>query len=150
LDTPSLFGAATKLPDTSDNFDVRSDVTYLTWLGPTTFALKERQTLEIKAPDLPEKLGAFGKLDTEAAGGGASNRPARRFINFSAEATCQVVPGRGYRILAVRPGTFERPAAPDEPRRDVPHRLWHRQWPALATRNVWLDLALYVMRITLS
>jgi hypothetical protein len=33
LDTPSLFAAATKLPDSSDDFDVRSDVTYLTWLS---------------------------------------------------------------------------------------------------------------------
>jgi hypothetical protein len=41
LDTPSLFGAATKLPDSSDDLDVRSDVTYLTWLSSTTCALKE-------------------------------------------------------------------------------------------------------------
>jgi hypothetical protein len=27
-------------------------------------------------------------------------RSARHFIDFSAEATCQLVPGRGYRILA--------------------------------------------------
>jgi hypothetical protein len=106
-DTPSLFGAATKLPDSSDDFDVRSDVTYLTWLSPTTFALKEQRTLEIKAPGLPEKLGPYGKPDDDAAGGGAANQPARRFINFSAEATCQVVPGRGYRILDIKPGAFE-------------------------------------------
>jgi hypothetical protein len=31
----------------------------------------------------------------------------RHFIDFSAEATCQVVPGRGYRILDMKPGTFE-------------------------------------------
>jgi hypothetical protein len=35
------------------------------------------------------------------------NQPARHFINFSAEATCQLVPGRGYRILDMKPGTFE-------------------------------------------
>ena len=106
-DTPSLFGAATKLPDSSDDFDVRSDVTYLTWLSPTTFALKEQRTLEIKAPGLPEKLGPYGKPDADAAGGGADNQPARHFIKFSAEATCQVVPGRGYRILDMKPGAFE-------------------------------------------
>jgi hypothetical protein len=35
------------------------------------------------------------------------DQPARHFINFSAEATGQVVPGRSYRILDVKPGTFE-------------------------------------------
>jgi hypothetical protein len=108
LDTPSLFGAATKLPDSSDDFDVRSDVTYLTWLSPTTFALKERRTLEIKAPGLPEKLGPYGKPDDDTAGGGgAANQPARHFIKFSAEANGRVAPGRGYRILDIKPGTFE-------------------------------------------
>jgi hypothetical protein len=106
-DTPSLFGAATKLPDSSDDFDVRSDVTYLTWLSPTTFALKEQRTLEINAPGLPEKLGPYGKPDDETAGGGGNNEPARHFIKFSAEATCQVVPERGYRILDIKPGAFE-------------------------------------------
>jgi hypothetical protein len=106
-DTPSLFGAATKLPDSSDDFEIRSDVTYLTWLSPTTFALKEQRTLEIKAPGLPEKLGPYGKPDDETAGGGGNNEPARHFIKFSAEATGQVVPGRGYRILDTKPGAFE-------------------------------------------
>jgi hypothetical protein len=106
LDTPSLFGAATKLPDSSNDFDVRSDVTYLTWLSPTTCALKEQRTLEIEAPGLPEKLGAYGKPDAEAAGSG-NDQPARNFIKFSAEATCQLVPGRGYRILDLKPGAFE-------------------------------------------
>ena len=63
-DTPSLFGAATKLPDTSDDFEIRSDVTYLTWLSPTTFALKEQRTLEIKAPGLPKNLGPTASLTT--------------------------------------------------------------------------------------
>jgi hypothetical protein len=39
--------------------------------------------------------------------GGADNQPARHFIKFSAQATCQMVPGRGYRILDIKPGTFE-------------------------------------------
>jgi hypothetical protein len=107
MDTPSLFGAATKLPDSSDDFEIRSDVTHLTWLSPTTFALKEQRTLEIKAPGLPERLGPYGKPDDDTAGGGAANQPARHFIKFSAEATGQVVPGRGYRILDIKPGTFE-------------------------------------------
>jgi hypothetical protein len=106
-DTPSLFGAATKLPDSSDDFEIRSGVTYLTWLSPTTFALKEERTLEIKAVGLPEKFGPYGKPDAETAGGGADNQPAPRFIKFSAEATCQVVPGRSYRILDIKPGAFE-------------------------------------------
>jgi hypothetical protein len=43
----------------------------------------------------------------EASGGGTGNQPARHFIKFSAQATRQVVPGRGYRILDLKPGTFE-------------------------------------------
>jgi hypothetical protein len=35
------------------------------------------------------------------------DQPARHVIDFSAEATCQVVPGRGYRILEMKPGTSE-------------------------------------------
>jgi hypothetical protein len=107
LDTPSLFGAATKLPDTSDDFEIRSDVTELTWLSPTTFALKERRTLEIKAPGLPEKLGSYGKLDADTAGDSGANHPPLHFIEFSAQATGQMVPGRGYRILDMRPGAFD-------------------------------------------
>ncbi|MGD0150803.1 MAG: hypothetical protein ABSB77_19665 [Xanthobacteraceae bacterium] len=107
LDTPLLFRAATKLPDTSDDFEIRSDVTDLTWLSPTTFALKEQRTLEIKAPGLPKKLGPYGKPEAETAGGADGNQLARHFIKFSAEATGQVVPGRGYRILDMKPGTFE-------------------------------------------
>ena len=38
---------------------------------------------------------------------GAIDQPARHFLDFSAEATCQVVRGRGYRILDIKPGTFE-------------------------------------------
>jgi hypothetical protein len=34
------------------------------------------------------------------------DQPARHFINFSPEATCQSVPGRGYRILDMKPGMF--------------------------------------------
>jgi hypothetical protein len=47
------------------------------------------------------------KPDAEGTGGDAGNQPARHFIKFSAEAVCQVVPGRGYRILDMKPGTFE-------------------------------------------
>jgi hypothetical protein len=63
--------------------------------------------LEIKAPDLPDILGAYGKPEAETTSDGADNQPAHHFIKFSAEATCQVVPGRGYRILDMKPGTFE-------------------------------------------
>jgi hypothetical protein len=64
----SYAGSAAKRsnPNAADSdFDVRSDVTYLTWLSPTTFVLKERRTLEINAPGLPEKLGRYGRPETE-------------------------------------------------------------------------------------
>jgi len=43
----------------------------------------------------------------QASGGGTGNQPARHFIKFSAQATCQVVPGHGFRILDMKAGTFE-------------------------------------------
>jgi hypothetical protein len=54
-------------------------------------------------------LSSYGKPEADSAvpGGGATNQPARHFINFSAEATGQVVPGRRCRILDMTPGTFE-------------------------------------------
>jgi hypothetical protein len=35
------------------------------------------------------------------------DQPARHFTDFSAEATGQLVPGRNYRILDMKPGKFE-------------------------------------------
>ena len=105
-DTPSLFGAATKLPDSSDDFEIRSDVTYLTWLSPMTFALKEQRTLEIKAPGLP-KTWAIWQAGRRRGRRRRRQSAGAAFHQFSAEATCQVVPGRGYRILDIKPGAFE-------------------------------------------
>ncbi|MGA8495085.1 MAG: hypothetical protein WB764_06370 [Xanthobacteraceae bacterium] len=68
------------------------------------FALRRRKFIGAPGSNLDP---CHGQPDAEAAAGGADNQPARRFIKFSTEAACQVMPGRGYRILDMKPGTFE-------------------------------------------
>jgi hypothetical protein len=59
------------------------------------------------AAGLPEKLGPYDKPDDGATDSGTGNQPPRHFIKFFAQATCQVAPGRRYRIVNMKPGTFE-------------------------------------------
>jgi hypothetical protein len=68
------------------------------------------------AAGLLKKLGSYGKTDDGATDSGTGSQPAQHFIKFSARATCQVVPGRSYRILDIKPGTFEWPTRPDTSR----------------------------------
>jgi hypothetical protein len=59
------------------------------------------------AAGLLRKLGSYGKTDDGATDIGTGSQPPRHFIKFSAQTTCQVEPGRGYRIADIKPGTFE-------------------------------------------
>ena len=105
---PALFGVATKLPDESDDIEVRSDITKLTWLGAGKFALTQRRTLEIKAVDLPQKLGAFGKPDADDdTGRQSTGQAARRFMTFSAAAIGALGSGGSVRIVAIKSGAFD-------------------------------------------
>ena len=107
LDAPLLFTKVSKLPDDSDAFEIRTDQTILTWQSATQFILKERRLIIAKSQGLATKLGAYAKPDKEAASPGATPPDKRLFLNFSAEAVCEVVPGRGYRVIGMKPGAFD-------------------------------------------
>jgi hypothetical protein len=107
VDVPILFHVVTKLPEDSDAFETRTDITELTWQSATTFTVTERRLVEVKAPELPQKLGAYGKPfeDTSADGG---HPPAQHFMTFSAVAVGNLAPN-GVRIVDIKPGQFDAP-----------------------------------------
>jgi hypothetical protein len=108
VDVPMLFHVVTKLPDDSDAFEIRTDITKLTWQSATTFTVRERRVVEVKTPGLPQKLGAYGKPFDDAANGDAGNQAARHFMSFSAVATGELAPN-GVRIIDIKPGQFDAP-----------------------------------------
>jgi hypothetical protein len=114
VDVPTLFQVATKLSDDSDAFEVRTDVTELTWQDATTFTMTERRVIEVKAPglarkDLAQRLGAYGKpFDDSNDGDPGNTQPARHFMSFAAVATGKLGPN-GARIVAIKPGQFDAP-----------------------------------------
>jgi hypothetical protein len=108
VDVPMLFQIATKLPDASDAFEIRTDLTELTWQDATTFTVTERRVVEVKAPGLAQKLGAYGQPFDDGNGAEAANQPARHFMSFAAVATGKLGPN-GVRIAAIKPGQFDAP-----------------------------------------
>jgi hypothetical protein len=108
VDVPMLFQVATKLPDDSDAFEIRTDLTELSWQDATTFTVTERRVIAIKAPGLAQKLGAYGKPFDDGNGAGIANPPARHFMSFAAVATGKLGPN-GVRIVGIKPGPFDAP-----------------------------------------
>jgi hypothetical protein len=110
VDVPMLFSLVTKLPETAADFQIKTDYTFLAWQRATTFTLTQDRLIEVNAPDLPQKLGAYGRPDTSDAaqrGADANTPPVRHFMNFSAAATGEVLPGGGIRIIELKPGKFD-------------------------------------------
>jgi hypothetical protein len=108
VDVPMLFYVATKLPDDSDAFETRTDITELTWQSASTFTVTEHRVVEVKAPGLPQKLGAYGKPFDDGTNSDAGHQPARQFMSFSAVAVGKLAPN-GARIVAIKPGQFDVP-----------------------------------------
>jgi hypothetical protein len=107
---PSLFSAVTKTKaDSTDDYDLRTSATDLAWLSPTTFSLKERRLYKTDTPKLMRILGAFAKRGEEAGTTtGDDNKPVKwYFVDFSAQAIGELVPGRKYRVRDVKPGAFD-------------------------------------------
>lgn len=98
---PSAFTAATKrdLAEFEDDSINVSSVT-VDWTGPTRFRLIERYRFRTKSPELARVLGRFGKS-------GEPDDKGESLVEFSAEASAELLPVGGYRILAVKPGEFE-------------------------------------------
>ena len=69
--------------------------------------------LHTSTPRLANELGAFGKRLADDLGAlgkvtPTRNPPTSNFIAFSAEAICELMPRNTYRIIILKPGTFER------------------------------------------
>jgi hypothetical protein len=110
LDVPMLFGLVTKLPETAADFEIKTDYAFLAWQSATTFTATQDRLVEVKAPDLAQKLGAYGRPDMSDAaqrGADANTPPVRHFMNFSAVASGEVLPGGGIRIIELKPGKFD-------------------------------------------
>jgi hypothetical protein len=106
LDVPVLFHLVTKLPEDSDDFETRTDITQLTWLSATTFTLTQRRVIEVKAPDVTQKLGSFGK-PYEDKSEDAPKQPERNFMTFSAVASGEILPGGRVRVSDIKPSAFD-------------------------------------------
>jgi hypothetical protein len=115
LKGPTLFGALTKgMPESSDDYAIRSSASELTWLGPTTFKLKEHRLYDSSTPDLARALGAFGRQKAKPHNTTISDNAVRvdwRFVEFSAEAVGVLTPGGQFEIKDLKPGRFGNPLA---------------------------------------
>lgn len=110
LGGPSLFSAVTKhMKESTDDYDLRTSVPDLTWLSPTTFALKERRLYNTATPKLARALGAFGKRGADSGTTtGDNNKPVNwYFVVFSAQAIGELVSGAKYRVRDLKPGSFD-------------------------------------------
>ncbi len=113
LKGPTLFGAVTKnMPESSDDYAIRSSVSELTWLGPTTFKLKERRLYNSSTADFARALGAFGRREAKPHNTTVGDDNARydwHFVEFSAEAVGVLAPGGQFQVKDLKPGRFENP-----------------------------------------
>jgi hypothetical protein len=113
LDNPSLLRAVDKnLAGFSDHDDqaLRSSHTELTWLSPTKFLLKEGRLFHVSTTKLAGALGTFEKrtVDDGTKSVDHNNNPVVwYFVEFSAEAACELVGRNQYRITDIKPGQFD-------------------------------------------
>lgn len=112
LKGPTLFDAVTKkMPESNDDYAIRSSMTELTWLGPARFKLKEHRLYDTTTPDLARALGAFGRQEAKPHDTTIGDNEVRydwRFVNFSAEAVGVLTPGGRFQVEDLKPGQFER------------------------------------------
>jgi hypothetical protein len=86
----------------SKGYDLRSRGLELSWLGPTRFKLEDSRTFRVSSPALARILGSFGRESTVQDAEGT-----KRFVDFSVEAVCELVPGGKYRVVEPKPGRFD-------------------------------------------
>lgn len=101
IDGTSLFKEVTSR-DVNEAIDhENSSFISLTWLGPRRFVLKENRLFIGAPPSLLRSLGRFGKRENDQMD------EKRVFFKFSAEAVCELDGGNRYRVVDLKPGTFE-------------------------------------------
>lgn len=77
------------------------EATEWTWTGRTTFRLNVEATYRGNAPAIVKAFGRFGKRDVDIDDKVGT-------VAFSAVADCELVPPSGYRVLSLKPGSFEK------------------------------------------
>jgi hypothetical protein len=88
-----------------DDYRLRASINELSWLSDTRFLLKQTAMLSFDSAERAQALGKFGQLDEKASAG--SDASGAYFVNFSAAAECEIMPGGKYRILNLTPGQFD-------------------------------------------
>jgi hypothetical protein len=86
----------------SKDYDLRSRGLELSWLGPASFKLEDSRTFRVNSPVLARILGRFGRETAVQDAEGT-----KRFVDFSVEAVCELVPGGKYRVVELKPGHFD-------------------------------------------
>ena len=98
---PTLFMAATDRPTRLLGDDMREKGTSITWSSPTQFTLQEHSVFMTTSPDLARALGKFGKQVDKYKNGD------KYYVEFAAEADCELIYGGHYRVVQLRPGQFD-------------------------------------------
>jgi hypothetical protein len=104
VNAPTLLTAATgKDLESSEDIDIASSVTEIRWLSPTRFVLSEQRLLKSSVPGLEATIGKFGRLDPDAAA-----KPGDPyFVQFAAEATCELTTGDTWRVIELKPAKYQ-------------------------------------------
>jgi hypothetical protein len=111
VEGPTLFGAVTKdMAESSDDYDIRSSVSELTWLGPDTFKLKEHRLYDVSTPELARAFGAFGRREAKPHATTIGDNNVRYdwyFVEFAAQAVGVLNGGGQFQVKDLKPGRFE-------------------------------------------
>ena len=95
---PSLFKDVTSR-EIGQQEDVRNSTSEITWTGPNRFKLLERYLVKTSDPGFVRMLGRYGRISSREADGAL-------FVEFAAEADCEIMPGNRYRIVEFRGADF--------------------------------------------
>jgi hypothetical protein len=101
LSGPNLFKEVAHREVTDDD-DERRRIWGIDWGDGKRIVLREYRTFVVSDPAFLPSLGAYGRLAEKLDNGNL-------FVTFAAEADCVLEPGRGYRVVQLRPGN------PDDP-----------------------------------
>ena len=98
---PSLYQEVIGRKTAITDFETRTELVKLSWLDAKRFILKERRMLTSATPRILTAFGKFGRQAEE------KSSPETYTVSFSAEAICELLPGNLYRIVDLKPGSFE-------------------------------------------
>lgn len=94
--SPSLFKEVTSRDVTEDD-DLRVNDAIVEWHGGNRFRLREFRSFVVADDHLLKLLGSYGSVAEKMAGG-------RLYIEFFANAECELLPGDRVRVIDLEPG----------------------------------------------